>query len=249
MEHDPIKIGAVVGDRTRLAIYDYVAKHGAGAVSTQEVAEQFGLHPNVARMHLNKLTDVGLLAARPEKSGKGGRPGMAYSVSGNAVAFSFPPRAYDILSELLSAALDRVGPAGMVALAQVGQAFGRQVAAEGLARADINLSEATAEELLQVLTRALTERGMEATIVRHPDGTLGLAMPNCGFREVATEHPQIICRLHDSIVRGALETIIDLTGLQSIGSVLAGAAECSFVIEGKPQTQEFKAKKQLPMHS
>ena len=82
------------------------ARHAV--VTVAEVAERFGLHPNVARMHLTKLEQAGLLLDRDCARAKGGgRPARLYSLSDQVSSFDMPPRRYDLLSSLALKALWR----------------------------------------------------------------------------------------------------------------------------------------------
>ncbi|MCI2254547.1 hypothetical protein L2D08_09225 [Domibacillus sp. PGB-M46] len=42
-------------------------------MTVQDIAAQFGIHPNVARLHLTKLEGVNLIGSCLQKTGKGGR--------------------------------------------------------------------------------------------------------------------------------------------------------------------------------
>ena len=53
-------ISAAFGDPTRRDIFLFAREHDAG-VTAAEVADQFALHPNVARHHLDKLAGGGYL--------------------------------------------------------------------------------------------------------------------------------------------------------------------------------------------
>jgi len=53
------------GDPTRRRIYIYVRDHGADdGVTAAAVANEVGVHPNVARHHLDKLAAGGYLEVR-----------------------------------------------------------------------------------------------------------------------------------------------------------------------------------------
>ena len=76
-------ISAAFGDPTRRTIYLYVREHDEG-VTASEVAEQFALHANVARHHLDKLAAGGYLEVQvgggAARTGAG-RPSKRYLVS------------------------------------------------------------------------------------------------------------------------------------------------------------------------
>lgn len=62
---------------TRAGIYRRLRAQGSSA-SAKEVADWFGLHPNVARNHLDQLADAGLLVTSRRKHPGGGRPAKVY---------------------------------------------------------------------------------------------------------------------------------------------------------------------------
>lgn len=62
---------------TRAGIYRRLRTQGTPA-SAREVAEMFGLHPNVARTHLDTLSEAGLVVTGRRKHAGGGRPAKVY---------------------------------------------------------------------------------------------------------------------------------------------------------------------------
>ena len=68
------RLTAVLADGTRYRIYRSIVERPGAEVTVADVAEQFGLHPNVARMHLGKLEQAGLLpphcAGAPRGAGR-----------------------------------------------------------------------------------------------------------------------------------------------------------------------------------
>lgn len=58
-------------------------------VTVQHIADQFGIHPNVARLHLTKLSEINIISADYVKTGKGGRPGRVYKASEKGVSLTF----------------------------------------------------------------------------------------------------------------------------------------------------------------
>lgn len=62
---------------TRAGIYRHLHTEGA-PLSAKDVADRFGLHPNVARNHLDVLADAGLAITGRRKHPAGGRPARVY---------------------------------------------------------------------------------------------------------------------------------------------------------------------------
>lgn len=231
MERDPHKIAAVLGDPTRFSIYQHIVSPGVRTVTAQGVAARFGLHPNVARMHLNKLKEVGLLVARTEKSGKGGRPGLAYAPSGQPLSLHFPPREYRLLSELLCQALNLLGEEGLAALEEVARGYGRQVAGQVYDRLGVPPEEVAVADLLAGASQALTQQGLDATVVRAGTASATLRLNNCSFEEVAARYPLFVCRLCRGVVRGVLEAHLAIAQVRAEASIMRGDRSCDYVAE------------------
>ena len=58
-----------------------IAERPGEDVTVAEIAARFGLHPNVARMHLAKLEQAGFLATDFRRTSGGGRPAKLYRLS------------------------------------------------------------------------------------------------------------------------------------------------------------------------
>ena len=70
-------VTAAFGDPTRRDIY-LLVRAGAQGMTAAEIAEQFELHPNVARHHLEKLTAGGYLTVELARHESAGRPSKRY---------------------------------------------------------------------------------------------------------------------------------------------------------------------------
>lgn len=231
MERDPQKISAVLADPTRYSIYQWLLSL-ARPVSTAEAAEQFSIHPNVARMHLSRLVDVGLLSARAEKTGRGGRPGYLYEPSGTAVSLTtVPAREFQLLADLLVQALALLGDHSMSAVAEIGRTFGRRLGREALATQ--GESGGGPEDHFQACATALQRLGVQAVAVRTPDDHVSLVLRTCGFREVATAHPEQVCHLCKAMVQGITEVCLESEPtLIRAASLPAGDSECVYEVDG-----------------
>ncbi len=64
-----LKVTNALSDPTRFNIYQYIIK-STNAATVNEVAKEFDIHPNVARMHLSKLEDVELIISYTKKQEK-----------------------------------------------------------------------------------------------------------------------------------------------------------------------------------
>jgi predicted ArsR family transcriptional regulator len=196
-EHE---LSAVLADDTRYHIYRWIAERPASAVTVADVAAEFGLHPNVARMHLAKLEQAGFLATSFRRAAGGGRPAKLYRLSDLVVTFGFPPRRYELLSRL---ALDALAAGGtrddaLRVCLEAGAAEGRRVLAGD---ADAPQDEAAVSALV---TRIAEEQGLLPEVTWQDD-QLSVVVNNCSFREVSGVDPDLVCGMHRAFLEGILQ--------------------------------------------
>lgn len=191
-------IGALA-DETRRALYDYVAGQ-PGEVSRDQAAAALGLPKHTVSFHLDRLATEGLLDVDfrrlSGRSGPGaGRPSKLYRRATREFAVSLPPRRYDLIGDILAAAVARTGQGEELdrALATCAHAEGVVVAeASGGARED--------PPLLDDLADVLAGQGYEPTLA---PATVLLA--NCPFDALAQKHTQVVCGLNQSFVQGVAD--------------------------------------------
>lgn len=228
MERDPQKVSAVLADPTRYSIYQHVLA-APEPVSVTEVAEKFGLHPNVARTHLGKLADIGLLHAHAVKTGKGGRPGYAYGPSDQAVSLTVPARDFQLLADLLVQSLALMGENSKDAIAQIGRTFGQRLRREAVD----TLPGVQREDLLKTCADALHRLGVITHIDHSSDGSVNLVLRTCGFREVAAAHPEQVCHLCKAMVEGITQAAAEAQPkVTQAGSRPKGDKECVYEVNG-----------------
>lgn len=182
-----------LGDPTRRGIFKYVAE-SAEPVTAADVGATFGVHRTVARAHLEKLTDTGLLVSDFLHRAEGGRPPKVYRRSSTRLDLQEPVRQYQMLAELLLHTLERFGDAGEVLVGEIGRDFGRQLASTAPTRDSV-------EELLAPLSRAGADMHLEVEADR-----VTVHTGNCLFREIATSQPRLVCLLDKAIVTGLLSS-------------------------------------------
>jgi predicted ArsR family transcriptional regulator/TusA-related sulfurtransferase len=74
---DDAAVARALAVPTRAGIYRRLRQTGQ-PLAAREVAEMFGLHPNVARNHLDQLAEAGLVVTGRRKHPGGGRPAKVY---------------------------------------------------------------------------------------------------------------------------------------------------------------------------
>jgi predicted ArsR family transcriptional regulator len=195
-------LAASLGDATRRGIYISV-REALEAVTAAQIAELFDIHTNVARHHLDKLVVDGYLEVthrrRSGKQGPGaGRPAKHYEPTAKEVSVQFPARRYDLLAELLARVVMRVAPNDASEIAEeIGREYGREIAAEvGLPR------DAGFDVAVQAVARAMMGVGFDT---EPGQGQNMLVTHSCPFGQTALDHPGIVCKLDQGIVKGLLE--------------------------------------------
>ena len=209
------------GDPTRRGIY-LLARDTDGGVTASQVADKFGVHPNVARHHLDKLAAGGYLEVVIERAeGAGaGRPSKHYRVPADARTESVsdvPVRSDDLVLSLLGRALALLPRDQAEAMAEeVGQEYGAAMA-QGLTGADLTTGQRSLRSAMQAVADALSAHGFAA----HADqrnNQLRIINNHCPFGDVAIEHP-VICAVDRGMVKGMLTALhgdADVSTLQSL---------------------------------
>lgn len=166
----------------------------SGAATVDDLGGQLGLHPNTVRMHLEQLSEAGLVtrAAQPRRGP--GRPRWLYSARPAAPA----PEAegYRALAGLLAGRLEATSDRPDDDAAAAGRAWGRTLT--GASRATDAV--AATDHLVGLMTRL----GFEPT---QPRAGSPVELHRCPFREVAERHPRVVCGVHLGLLQGALDEL------------------------------------------
>ncbi|MFM8267586.1 MAG: helix-turn-helix transcriptional regulator [Ilumatobacteraceae bacterium] len=215
------------GDPTRRGIY-LVARETEGGVTAAQVAERFGVHPNVARHHLDKLAAGGYLEVVVERAeGAGaGRPSKHYRAP--AVRNddgTLPVRSDDLVLSLLGRALALLPTDQAAEMAEeVGQEYGRAMA-QGLTGVDLAAGQRSLRSAIQAVADALTAHGFAAHADQRND-QLRIINNHCPFGEVAIEHP-VICAVDRGMVKGMLSALYGETEVSTLASLPQGDSFCA----------------------
>ncbi|WP_255770980.1 helix-turn-helix transcriptional regulator [Pseudarthrobacter sulfonivorans] len=180
---------ASLGDDKRRQLFQLVASRDE-AIGRDEAADALGLPRSTASFHLDKLVQDGLLAVEfhkaAGKTGPGsGRPAKMYRPAANEVSASVPDRNYDLAGELLAAAIEHSAATGGAvgdSLRTTAYLKGRELAAGAGS-----------------LTEFMAAEGYDP----QPDGEGGLVLANCPFHRLSDGHPDVVCAMNGSFLRGA----------------------------------------------
>jgi predicted ArsR family transcriptional regulator len=220
------------GDPTRRRIYLFVRDHdGADGSTTAAVADEVGVHPNVARHHLDKLAAGGYLAVHTGKvaGGGAGRPSKRYSAVVGAIQ-EFPVRSDDLVLSLLGRALTKLSPSEAEEMAEeIGAEYGRAMAA-GLNGDALEHGSRSLRSAIQAVADALTAHGFAAH-AESRNNQLRIISDHCPFGDVAIDHP-VICAVDRGMVRGMLSELTDTAFGDVIteSSLPAGDTFCSTAV-------------------
>ena len=222
-------VTSAFGDPTRRDIYLLLHEHPDG-LTASEVAEHAGVHANVARHHLEKLSSGGYLDVSKRASSGAGRPAKVFTAAEPDLQLKFEVGHDDILITLLGKALSRLDPADAAEMAEeVGVEFGRKMASE------VTLDEAESHRsfrsALHVVADALSAHGFAARAERQADSDdagdpqLHIVAGHCPFGDVAIEHP-VICAVDRGMVKGLLGSLYGETQVALTSSVAQGDDTC-----------------------
>jgi predicted ArsR family transcriptional regulator len=214
-------VTSAFGDPTRREIYLF-ARSGSDGVTAAEIAEQFELHPNVARHHLEKLAAGGYLDVELSRHTTAGRPSKRYRASSADTQLNFPPRRDDLLATMLARALERL-PADEARLLaeEVGYEYGRSIAA----RMEPSEGHRSVKAAVASVADALTAHGFAAHAEARGN-MLTLVSEHCPFGEAAQRWPHVLCAVDTGMVRGMLEGLYGTTHPELTESRPGGDEHC-----------------------
>jgi predicted ArsR family transcriptional regulator len=186
---DPWTGVTTLADPSRRVLYDYVRRAGH-PVTRDEAGAATGMSRGLAAFHLDKLVDVGLLQARydplPGAPRTRGRSPKLYEPAGQGIAVTIPPRRYQLIAEILTAAVDddpaHADQAATRHAEQHGQTLGATFADNGID-----------------LDTALADLGFEPGHVADR-----VMLRNCPFHALAASHTALVCGLNHAFLTGLL---------------------------------------------
>lgn len=220
---------AALGEPVRRQLYRYVAGQ-PGPVGREQAAAALGVPRHVAKFHLDKLEEEGLLeveyARPPGRSGPGaGRPAKLYRRSGHDVEVSLPERRYDLAARVMAEAITMAGvqsvPIG-AALREAAADAGRELGREARTKAR---ERARAGGTLGAVEQVLAERGYEP---RHTGQ--GLELANCPFHNLAQRYTNLVCGINFDLI----DSLLDEAGVTGVHAQLQPSpGRCCVTISGR----------------
>lgn len=226
-----LKVTSVLSDPTRFYIYQYISKKHDD-VTVQEIADNFNIHPNVARLHLTKLEDVSMLLSDTKKTGKGGRPSRLYRLSNEVIQLQFPFRDYQLLSQVALESLLQLGEAGKHALFETGKKFGKELMSRYLHRLDITEDKLSLVDKINIAKDAFTTAGLTPEFeINESENKVYYQVYNCPFKEISPEHYDNVCNMHGEMMNGIFEILFSEFELNRKEDILRGCKACEYKLQ------------------
>lgn len=225
---------AALAEPVRRALYRYVLAQPE-PVNRDEAAEGVGVSRHVAKFHLDRLQDEGLLEVEfrrpPGRSGPGaGRPAKLYRRSRKELAVTLPERRYELAGRVLIQAIGNAELEGIpiaealrAAAARTGRALGDEARQRAGAHASPQAEAAAARGLL-------AEHGYEP----RPDAG-GLILANCPFHALARQDAELVCGMNLDLIDGLLAGV-QRANLQARLDPAPG--RCCVTVRPRPAPQE-----------
>ena len=181
-----------VGDLSKACrdVLDKIRDYGV-PISVKTLTTVVGTHPNTLRGHLETLADAGLISREGAPISGRGRPSWLYRAT---VGAKPPGQEYAGLATALADQLKRSSLRPREEAIAAGERWG-----QGLAEA-----APPVEGVRHQLITLLDELGFSPESDRS-DGRVRLH--SCPMIEVAQQHPDIVCGVHQGMIRGILKNI------------------------------------------
>jgi predicted ArsR family transcriptional regulator len=163
-----------------------------------ELGEATGLHITTVRFHLDQLLTAGLITASTQPRTTPGRPRTAYAAvpppegSGQA--------SYQTLATLLATHLGGSAPVRRRRAEKVGRTW----AASLIPPAELEVGRADAT---RHLTALLTTMSFQPEPAEPAGQTEVIRLRGCPYRDVARQHPDVVCSIHLGLLRGAFDRL------------------------------------------
>ena len=221
-----LKVTNVLSDPTRFNIYQYIIQNHK-TVSVLNIAGEFDIPPNVARLHLSKLEEINLIDSYFEKTGKGGRPSRLYQLSNHVVELSFPHRDYKLLSSIAIESFIELGEAGRQALYNTGRKYGLEIMKQ---HSEPKAADLHIEEKILILEDAGTMLGMYPEFEYHPDSnSISFKVNNCPFKEIVEQNKTMVCNMHHAFLEGMFAALFTGIELVETNNMFDGCINCRYI--------------------
>ena len=220
-----LKLTNALADETRYSVYQYIVKQ-VQSVNVQQIAEQFGIHPNVARLHLTKLNEAKLITSELLNNKKGGRPARIYTLAEQPIHLSFPKQENHLLLEWLLELVEAMGTEALEKAQNISYTSGHTSIQESL------LADQNFDQRIELLSAAALSVGYIPNIVQKENKQIiTFSIFNCPHKGHLANHPHIICSIHESFLKGQFDALFPNNEFVQLENKQNHCSNCVYQIE------------------
>ncbi|SDM86676.1 Predicted transcriptional regulator, ArsR family [Psychrobacillus sp. OK028] len=220
-----LKLTNALADETRYSIYLYIVEQ-IEPVNVQQIAEQFSIHPNVARLHLTKLNESKLITSELLNNKKGGRPARIYKLPEKPIYLSFPKQENHLLLEWLLELVNMMGTEALDKAKNISYTSGRN------SIQNLSLEPQSFDQKMELLSAAALSIGYIPKIETIEDKQIiTFSIFNCPYKGHLSTHPHIICSIHESYLKGQFDALFPNNEFVQLESKLNDCSNCVYQIE------------------
>ncbi len=170
-------------------------------LTVTEAAAAVGLHPNTARVHLERLVEVGLAERRPEDRDQPGRPRTLYAAADVAEEPAAEDEEdYKTLAALLARELG-ASPGARRAAIDAGHRWAEE---RDRHTPEVVASDPDAGEVIDGVVRIMDGLGFRPSY--DPEGN-EILLRRCPFEDVARESRSVVCGVHLGLIEGTVDQL------------------------------------------
>ena len=222
---DTLKLTNALADETRYSIYLYIVKQ-IQPVNVQQIADQFGIHPNVARLHLTKLNESKLVTSELLNNKKGGRPARIYTLAEQPIHLSFPKQENHLLLGWLLELVETMGTEALEKAKNISYTSGHNSMQQVL------LTDQSFEKKIELLSTTAFSVGYIPNIERKNDKQIiTFSIYNCPYKDQLANHPHIICSIHESFLKGQFDALFPNNEFVQLESKQNHCSNCVYQVE------------------
>src|SRR2546421_9173197 len=250
-----VKAAKALALPTRSAILAHLLT--SGPLTAKEVADEFSLHANVARAHLDLLVEAGFLATGVRRKRKGRpatvyftwegemgaledwavspQPGIVPPESEMLVTAAEPlpagPNPHRLIAAILIRLVERVDEPTLYSLAeQVAREEGRKLML-GYRAGGLDFAAA-----VRAMVEELRRFSPHAQILRLDHDYAEIDTPDCPFRDIALEHSDLVAVIDPALKEGAMAALGHPSDVETEASVARGDPSCREIIRRRDES-------------
>lgn len=247
-----VKAAKALALPTRSAIFAHLLK--SGPLTAREIAEEFSLHPNVARAHLDLLVEAGFLSTGIRRQSRG-RPAKVYSTWEGEMALleewemspregvpeaelllpEVPapvaaPNPYRLIAAIMVRLVEKIDRMTLYPLAEeVAREEGRKLML-GYRQGGLDFAAG-----VRAMVEELRRFSPQARISRLEHDYAEIETPDCPFREIALEHSDLVTILDPALKEGAMAALGHPSDVEVETSIASGDPVCREIIRRRDE--------------